>query len=872
MSKLPSPSPRPVLSGSIARFTILAAAATVLLPVAAHAQSGSWSGLASGNWSTTTNWVGAVVADGADNTADFSAIDLVNDLTVHLDTPRTIGSLIFGDADTASAGGWLLDNNGVSTNVLTIQSASSTITVNTLGTGKSATISAEVAGGDINKSGDGNLILSGANTFNGNLNINAGSVTINGANPAAKALFMRGVSSLTINSGGSLTTTNNYSSMGVAAGDVATVTVKGTGSFTAGDADFNVSDVNGSQGTLTVQDNATVSVAGTFFVSKNQNTTGTLNLSGGTITAARNFVLGQGTASNGIASITGGSLSVNGETWIGNDPGGSAHLTQSGGAVSGNNWFVVGRFGSTGVYDMSGGTLTKTGDGRFIIGDGGGSNGTLNLSGTALVDLAAELWVGQNTGVGKLSVTGGGSLTANNWIAVGRENGSGTVTLSDNGVIKKTGGNGSHIIIGSLGGTGVVNQTGGQMFTEGGGDIRLGEARDGTTEGSGIWNISGGTASAEGLRIGWAGKPGTVSVSGTGSVTLSSANADAAVVTVSESAGDGTLSVSGNGSVTADHFDIGRGIGKGVVNQSGGTITASRWIAVGLATGSPQTAEFNLSGGTTNAAGFEVGADSAGLVTLSGTGVLNARDVIEVPTRNGSGTFNITGGTLNTASFQQGGRDGNVGTGVTNQSGGLVNVTGNLDVERLNVGSGAYNLSGGSLSVDGSINLNGGTFAFTGGEITRSNPGTITFNGDLTTGNGLAAFDLDNDKTFDINGALNINAGLTLELTGITIPAWDGAGVDTGSFTLGSVDSIVGLFGPSTNTLLGLTIDNQFNTTFISETAGEGGLFDPNSQSVYWIQETGGVVTLEYSVVPEPSSASLLALAGLALGIRRRRK
>jgi autotransporter-associated beta strand protein len=722
-----------ILFGSIARITAFSTATTLFLPLAALAQSSSWSSPATGDWSNTANWLGGIVADGADNVADFSTIDLLNDITVRVDSPRTIGSLIFGDSTTTSAGGWLLNNNGVSANVLTLQATTPTITVNPLGTGKSATISAVLAGVDINKAGDGNLTLSGANTYTGNLNINAGSVTLTGSNATTRALFMRGASTLTIDSGGSLRTTNNFSSMGVLTGDVATVTIKGTGSFTAGDADFNVSDTNGSQGSLFVQDNATLSVAGTFYVSKNQNTTAAVNLSGGSINASRNFVVGQGGSSNGDVSVTGGSLSVNGETWIGNNGGGNGSLVQSGGAVSGNNWFVVGRVGATGVYDMSGGTLTKTGGGNFILGDGGGSNGTMSLSGNAAVNAQSEFWIGQNTGVGTLTLAGNTSLTATNWIAVGRQGGTGTLNLSG-GTITKAGTNTSHFIVGSLGGKGTVNQTGGTVNTVGAGRIRLGE---GTS--TALWDLSGGTVSTDGLEVAWAGG----------------------------------------------------------------------------------TNEFRIR---------DLGSLTAGFLTISVNG-----------------------------------------TGVINQSGGTVNVAGTLDVQGAG-GAGTYNLSGGSLSVDGNIDAALGTFSFAGGEITRSNAGIITFDGALTTGTGLATFDLDNDKTFDINGAFNKTAGLTLELTGITIPAWDGVGIDTGSFTLGTVDSIVGTFGPATDTLTGLVINNPFATTFISETAGESGGFDPNSQSVYWVQENGGNVTLQYSVVPEPGSASLLAIASLTLGLRRRRK
>ena len=44
----------------------------------------------------------------------------VDDGLVHLDAPRTIGHLVFGDTDPASAASWIVDDNGVPENVLTL--------------------------------------------------------------------------------------------------------------------------------------------------------------------------------------------------------------------------------------------------------------------------------------------------------------------------------------------------------------------------------------------------------------------------------------------------------------------------------------------------------------------------------------------------------------------------------------------------------------------------------------------------------------------------------------------------------------------------------------------------------------------------------
>jgi hypothetical protein len=108
---------------------------------------------------------------------------------------------------------------------------------------------------------------------------------------------------------------------------------------------------------------------------------------------------------------------------------------------------------------------------------------------------------------------------------------------------------------------------------------------------------------------------------------------------------------------------------------------------------------------------------------------------------------------------------------------------------------------------------------------------------------------------------------VTLDVTGQSLPA-SGAG----SFALGTDGSINGTFDPSTTTLAGL--GNPAGATFISETAGEGGLFDPDTDKVYWVQEQGGNVTLQYSIapVPEPTFLGFIGLGAVTLIGRRRRR
>ncbi|MEI6644519.1 MAG: autotransporter-associated beta strand repeat-containing protein [bacterium] len=141
-----------------------------------------WTSLASGNWSTAANWQNNAIGYGIGSTNDFSTLDITTDTSVHLDSPRTVGHLRFNDTDAVgTAAGWTLDNNGFSTNVLTlgVYSGSATIDVGALGADKSVTISAVVAGSSpLNKTGAGKLTLTGANTHSGGMTISTGTVQL----------------------------------------------------------------------------------------------------------------------------------------------------------------------------------------------------------------------------------------------------------------------------------------------------------------------------------------------------------------------------------------------------------------------------------------------------------------------------------------------------------------------------------------------------------------------------------------------------------------------------------------------------------------------------------------------------------------------
>ena len=147
------------------------------------------SGAAAGTnlWSTATNWRGSTVASGTDATADFSQLTLSANETVHLDSSRTIGSLIFGDQ--GSKFDWTLDNNQQAANTLTlaVSSGQPTIAVNN----GVATISAAISGTQgftLNPNGgSGTLVLTGPNSNTGETIVNSGTLTVSGGGSLGSA-------------------------------------------------------------------------------------------------------------------------------------------------------------------------------------------------------------------------------------------------------------------------------------------------------------------------------------------------------------------------------------------------------------------------------------------------------------------------------------------------------------------------------------------------------------------------------------------------------------------------------------------------------------------------------------------------------------
>jgi autotransporter-associated beta strand protein/T5SS/PEP-CTERM-associated repeat protein len=246
-----------------------------------------------------------------------------------------------------------------------------------------------------------------------------------------------------IQDSGSLTKTGGWLAIGNSSNGEGIMTVKDNGSLTS-NGDFNVGDVGTSKGTLNIQDNATVTSTGIAFIGKNTGTSGTVNQTGGTFTGA--------------------------------------------------TWIPIGRFAdSAGVWNISGGTLNMTNAGQALhVGEEG--NGTLNISGTAQVNVTGTVNVSSGaTGVGTLNLNGG-TLTAQR--VVEGAGGAGSGTINFNGGTLRAGANSDTAFMTAIDNANIL--AGGAFIDSNGRDITISAALTGfgalTKTGTGTLTLSGANA------------------------------------------------------------------------------------------------------------------------------------------------------------------------------------------------------------------------------------------------------------------------------------------------------------------------------------------------------------------------------------------
>ncbi len=532
---------------------------------------------------------------------------------------------------------------------------------------------------------------------------------------------------------------------------------------------------------------------------------------------------------SGRIEQTGGTFTSAGEMWVGQGNVSDTTYRIEAGTLRASDWLVVGRNAGIGTLEITGGTVEKSGTGNFIVGarDGGASQGTVNQTGGS-VSVASELWIGQNTNAASGRSTGtynlqGGVIDVQDWLAVGRE-----------------------------GGNGNLNITGGTLVKSGANNIEIG----GTSGSTGIVTISSGSLDAAGYnaRIGMS------------------------------SAGSGTLTLSGTGRATlgAVRFSYSNN-GNGTVNMNGGTLEATRIEKVTAGTG---TVNFNggLLKALTSDTTYMQGLTSANI--LAGGARINTNGfniTVAQPLLAGAGNGGLAkegAGTLTLA-----GSNTYTGTTTVDQGTLALASTGSFNSStRLEVASGAIldvsavsgfsllshqTLSGfgtvtGSLNVAGTLSPGSGPGGIATGAQTWLNGGDYNFQMLDAAGNAGAGWDL-----LSVAGVLNLS---NLTPGGFNINLWTlfngGPEVNGNAANFDSSQNHSWTIANATGGITGFDEGDFLIRTAANN--GTGGWANSTNGGIFGLARDGNKLVLTFTAVPEPATAALTLLSGLAC-LRRRR-
>ena len=670
-----------VLSGSAAGNYSLTQPAGLTANIVAE---GVWTNLLSDVWGNASNWTNNLVPNGAGITADFSTLDITSDVTVNLDSPRTIGNLIFGDVDpVGTPANWILANNATPTNILILAGDSPTITITNLGSTNCVTISAVVGGtAGLTEAGNGTLILANANTYTGNTTISGGTLQLGGAGQLGVGNY---ANNLTNNGAFDCHSSAPQTLSGVISGTGA-VTNSGSGTTTLSGANTYLGGTTLSGGNLVAANNAafgsgsvaTANGAVHLIINNGVTIANNITINGGSAATGTGLIENSGT---GIATLSGGSITISAT------PSAGGHFSSATGgtlAIADPINATVTVIFRAGNGNISGGgsyanytiqTAAASNGGKstnaLAADNGFSTNVTLNIQGSgSYFDLAGynQTLVGiTDATAGSPSTIGNSSTTSDSLLVT-----TGTSTYA--GVIKDVLASGTHKV--AL----VVN--GGQLSLTGANSYS-----GNTTIAAGILTAGSGEAVGTGGPLG---NGGTISFNG-GTLQYSAANAYDYSSRFSTSGGQAYNIDTAGQTVT---FAT-------ALNSSGGTLTVADSAGNGVLILSASTNSY--SGGTTNTGG-----------KLYVNGALNAASAVTVV--GSSATLGGQGGvgavTMSTGGGVEGGQGGVGGLTLTSLAftdSGTVVGTPNATTAPIKVtASNGLNPAGWAGSI--TVNVGGGVF------------------------------------------------------------------------------------------------------------------------------------------------------------------
>lgn len=594
----------------------------------------------------------------------------------------------------------------------------------------------------------------------------------------------------------------------------------------------------GTDGTLVVEDGASFTV--------------------GSANRYANLQIGQGTGATGTVSQSGGDVTVRGSMNLGVN-GGTGVYTISGGSLTFDN------VTATGVSDANRTSLVSIGFNNSISGT---SSGTLNIAG-GLVEVAAphdggvvSLIVG-NRARDALAAYSGTSTNDNN-------------AADGNGTLNQTAGT---LRIGA-GGTFFLSAYGNGTYNLSGGTLEVGGASLLPQYGSGYthtFNFGGGTKESGGATLKVIGSSLNTAVNTTlvaGRSIIDTNGFDATFTGNFTSEGAHQIDYGGNGlykigagalhlNGTSRAFDTFAVYG-GSADQSAGTTTSVEFM---VGSGAGNTGAYTMNGGTltispsTNTTGggvtgsLRIGdfggtgsfTQNAGTISLnSGPGAASA---LHVGNQGGTGTYNLTGGTLTlNQALSTIGRAA-VGyaasTGTFNLSGGTLQLQNSATLINGNnisggaASTGTINQTGGTLRIDatsrlflsgqatsgtGTYNLNGGTLEVGGSSSLQARYNNSTSTYAFNLGGGTIKVS-GSDLSTSVNATLTAGTTSSLDTNGLNA-TWsgalsgDGGLTKTGSGTLNLSHSANSYTGATTLSAGTLNLTGNLTASAITVSSG----------------------------------------------------
>lgn len=801
-------------SGMLLALSLALAIIALACPRSLHAQTSStWTNTSSNtaSWQNSGNWNNGVpnaVGSSASIIADITAPQ-----TITLDGAVVLGSLTIGDPtaagassytvnagtytsgsstlagtltfDVASGGATLTQTANSAANLITANIAlADPLTISNAATSAALTLSGVISGsGGITKTGAGPLVLTGANTFTGGLNLSVGSLRVgNNAALGTGTATIGNTTTLMANSTASRTLANALSL---------------SGSFTLGDATnsgaLNLTGAATLTGSTQITNATYVSMSGAIGDGGNARSL--------TKAGAGTLVLEGNNSYTGGTVISAGVLELGGNERLAN----AGNVTISSGTFDlGGFTETINAFSATAAANVTAGTLNATGGYSFS-----NASGVITVN-AALGGGSAAL---TKSGAGTLTLTGAGTYAGGATISAGVVQvgsntalGTGAVTLTD----------------ASLRSDSATARTLANALTIGGA-VTLGASNSGalTFSNASPVSLSDNTTLTNATAVTFSG-----GLSGTAGRTFTKA-------------GGGTLTLGGASSVAGGVTINAGGITVGTGGSLGGTVTVNTGATLTNAVNNGITGNVNVENGTfTVSNATSMGALSVTGVsgTIGGTGGLTASSISANITAGGTTTFSAT--LAGSGGFTKTGAGTAVMSGANSGYSGQVTLSeGLMQFGSVNaLGTGTLSLAGGTLSAnsvtaralgnsvvsfDGDVTIgdatNTGAPTFSGVGVLTGNR-TLTFASNATLTGGLSGsgfgFTKEGSGDFTLNGAntysgtTNVNAG-TLVLGAASAGKTGVTNVNGGTLRLGNNDALGGASGDSLVLTSGAIMSNS---------------------------------------------------------------